>query len=386
MNKSVRTVVVFTGSRSEYGLLYPVIRQVILHPRLRCRLVVSGGHFDEELGGSISEIKEDGLVPDLLIPLETSRTLRGMALGVATVISRATSYLENARPQFVLVLGDRFETLGFVIAAFYLNILIVHLFGGDVSLGGHLDDSVRHAITKLSHLHFVSSAESAQRVEMLGEETWRIFNVGSPAIDTVLYGQFEAPETIASSLELKLDEPIIVFTQHPVTTEVDQAAQQIRPSLDALAELGYQTVITYPNGDAGSEAMIAEIEEYKHLPYFRVCRTLGRRRYLGLLNVASVVVGNSSSGLMETPIFKVACVDVGTRQSGRLRAENVISVGYDREEIKSAVHQALFDEEFRAKVQQCYNPYGVGDAGQKIAQILAEIPLTHRLLQKKITY
>lgn len=381
----MRTIAVFTGNRSEYGLLYPVIQAIRQEPQLRCKLVVAGDHGAPS-AFHLGELAQDRMVPDARIPLKRARSLGEMAMGVAAVTQKGVPSLQRLRPQMILAAGDRYETFGFVIAAFYMNIPVAHLFGGDVSMGGHLDDSVRHAITKLSHLHLTSNPESERRLKRLGEESWRIFNVGFPAGDTVSSGDIASPAEISRLLSLRLDRPIIVFTQHPVTIEVDQAVRQIRPSLQALKEFGVQTVVTYPNGDAGSQAMIREIERYKKTPHFRLHRSLGRRRYLGLLNVASVMVGNSSSGLAESVLFKLPCVDVGTRQEGRLRGRNVLRADYDKEEIKAAIRKALFDRSFLKQVRRCRNPYGTGESGRAVAKILAKVPLTPRLLQKRITF
>jgi UDP-hydrolysing UDP-N-acetyl-D-glucosamine 2-epimerase len=255
-----------------------------------------------------------------------------------------------------------------------------------------LDDSVRHAMTKLSHLHFTTNEQAAERVRKLGEEPWRVFNVGFPALDLVAAGNYASPEQVYERYNLGPERPILIFTQHSITTEYQSAGDQLTPSLLALKEAAEewncQVIITYPNDDAGARRIMEKIEEFNFaaLPSIHVQRSLGRYYYHGILNVAAACMGNSSSGIKETPAFHCPCINIGTRQQGRLRGDNVLDVGYDRDEIKAAIRQCLFDETFRAKVRACTNPYGAGNAGPRIAQVLATIPLDMSLIQKKMTY
>jgi UDP-N-acetylglucosamine 2-epimerase (non-hydrolysing)/GDP/UDP-N,N'-diacetylbacillosamine 2-epimerase (hydrolysing) len=278
------------------------------------------------------------------------------------------------------------EGFAATIASFEMNIPVAHVEGGDLTEGGTHDDSIRHAMTKLAHLHFTTSLEAAERVRRLGEEEWRIVFAGLPTLDTIRRREFVPPEEICQEFSLDRSRPIVVFTQHPVSTEPERAGAQVIESLEALKAVGAQTVITYPNSDPGSQAILEAFRAYSAVPHFQFHKSLGRRRYLGLLNVARAVVGNSSSGIKETPSFGIPCVNVGSRQLGRLRAENVIDVGYDWGEIAEAVHAALFDEETQTRARQCGRPYGEGRCGEIVASRLAEVPLGERLLRKRMTY
>lgn len=384
---SKRKISVFTGNRSEYGLLNPVIRALAEEPTLETSLVISGTHLDGNFGKTIGEIDTSQLaaVRELMLNIPDTDTQTAMLLSIANIVSSGVTLLRELAPDFMVLAGDRYETFAMAVTAFYMNIPVAHIFGGDISEGGHLDDSVRHCITKLSHLHFTTNDDSFQRILKLGEEEWRVFNVGSPVIDNVLSGNFAGQDEVSRELNLDLERPIVVFTQHPVTTEVDEAYGQVKESLEALKALGYQTVITYPCNDAGSEHIIKAIHEYDNVPHFRIKKSLGWRLYLGCLRIASCVAGNSSSGLMETPIFKVPCVNIGTRQYGRLRAENVIDVTYSKHEIMAAVRLAITDTEFIKKVKNCFNPYGQGGASERIAKVLCSVSLNKNLLQKKMT-
>jgi GDP/UDP-N,N'-diacetylbacillosamine 2-epimerase (hydrolysing) len=205
-------------------------------------------------------------------------------------------------------------------------------------------------------------------------------------MDYIVKGDYASPDEIARELELEIDKPIIMFTQHPITTESDLAYDQVKESLEALKELGYQTIITYPCNDSGSKRIIEAIREYKDVPNFRIRKSLGRRLYLGCLKIVSCVAGNSSSGLMETPLFKVPAVNIGNRQAGRLRAENVIDVPCKRDAITKAIRQTIEDYNFIEKVRNCSNPYGDGNASKKIVDIIKSTNIDSILLKKKMTF
>ncbi len=385
MNK--RKIAVFTCSRGEYGLLHPVLRELGREPSFEVNLIVAGSHLLKQYGMSMKEI--ESLFLKRLIKINTSTTENGkikLLRAFSKTIDQGERIISRLNPDILLLAGDRYETYAMAIAGFYMNIPIAHIFGGDLYQGGHLDDSARHSITKLAHIHFATNADSFERILGLGEEKFRVFNVGSPAVDNALSRDCASRSDVAIKLGLDLSKPVLVFTQHPVTTESEQAYFQVKQSLDALKELGLQTVITYPCNDPGAEDIIRAINEYASNPHFRIIKSLGWRYYLGLLKVSSAVIGNSSSGIMETPIFKVPCINIGSRQKGRLRADNVINAPYDKEKIKKAIIKTLTDRNFIKKVNKSKNPYGSGGTSKKIARILKRIPLDKKLLQKKMTF
>lgn len=390
MNKlNKREIAVFTGNRAEYGLLFPVIRELSGVSALgELYLIISGAHLNDDFGKTIDEIDMSCVkdVKKINLPRGGVDKQLEALQSFSRIISDGAEILTELRPAFIVLAGDRYETFAMAIVAFYMNIPIVHLFGGDLSRGGHLDDSVRHCITKLAHIHFTTNADSYKRILGLGEEEWRVFNVGSTAIDNVMSGGYSTIEDLSRNFEIDLGKPIILFTQHPVTTEIDFAYAQVKESLEALKELGYQTIITYPCNDPGSDKIIEAINEYSDTPHFFIRKNLGWKDYLGFLKIASVVVGNSSSGIMETPVFKVGCVNIGKRQEGRLRSENVVDVGYNKSEIKKAINTVVTDKEFMEKLKTCSNPYGSGGASQKIVEVLSSISFDRDLLQKKMTF
>jgi UDP-hydrolysing UDP-N-acetyl-D-glucosamine 2-epimerase len=392
-----RKIAVFTGNRAEYGLQYPILKAIDAHPELEYFLLVSGAHLQEDFGYTLKEIEKDGFKVYAEVKIEMEEdTLFSTAQAIGSGILSLSRILDKIRPDFLVVYADRFEGFSAVITATQMNIPTAHVEGGDITEGGALDDSVRHAMTKLSHLHFTTNEQAAERVRLLGEERWRIYNVGFPAIDLIVAGHFATPAEIEETYGLIPDKPVILFTQHSVTTEFEKAAQQVKPSLEAmriLAKEGCQVIVTYPNNDAGGRRIIKEIEKLrKERPKnLRIYKSLGRYNYHGVLNICGrtgrgVCVGNSSSGIKETPALGCPVVNVGSRQNGRLRADNVIDVGYNRDEIISAVRKALDDEGFRRRCRNSKNPYGAGNAGEQIAHVLATIDINMGLIQKRMTY
>ncbi|VAV84861.1 UDP-N-acetylglucosamine 2-epimerase [hydrothermal vent metagenome] len=392
-----RKIAVYTGNRAEYGLQFPILKAIDAHPDLEYYLLVSGAHLQEDFGYTMGEIEKDGFRVHAAVDIdmgEDSRASTARAIGSGILSLSAT--LSELRPDFLVVYADRFEGFSAVITGSQMNIPTVHIEGGDITEGGALDDSVRHAMTKLSHLHFTTNEEAAGRVRKLGEEPWRVFNVGFPALDLIEEGSFASPEELQELYGVTTERPIVLFTQHSVTTEFEDAASQIRPSLEAmkvLAAEGMQVVVTYPNNDAGGQGIIKEIEtlENEGLENIQVHKSLGRYNYHGILALCGrsgkgACVGNSSSGIKETAVFGTPTVNIGSRQDGRLRADNVIDAGYDAEEIVKAVRKAVGDEVFRDLCSSCVNPYGAGDAGPRIAHVLATQELGSVLLKKKMTY
>jgi UDP-N-acetylglucosamine 2-epimerase (non-hydrolysing)/GDP/UDP-N,N'-diacetylbacillosamine 2-epimerase (hydrolysing) len=304
--------------------------------------------------------------------------------------------LARLQPELLVVYADRFEGFAAVIAGTQTNTPTAHVEGGDLTEGGALDDSVRHAMTKLAHLHFTTNQQATNRILAMGEEPWRVHMVGFPAIDLIARGQFASADEVVTRFGLTLDQPIVVFTQHSVTTQFDTAAGQVTPALTALEQLadeGVQVILTYPNNDAGGRRIIASLNRFVEggRPGVQLHRSVGRHYYHGLLalarnpNVSLACAGNSSSGIKETPAFGCPTVNIGSRQDGRLRAGNVIDADYNSDQIHGAINRALFYRVFRMRCRSLDNPYGTGEAGRKISDILARASLGDRLLRKKMT-
>ena len=393
----MRKIAVFTGNRAEYGLQFPIIKAINEHKDLKYYLLVSGAHLDKDFGKTLAEIKKDGfeIYREVKIDMDQD-SLFSTAQAIGSGVLNISKALEELKPDMLVVYADRFEGFAAVIAGTQMGIPTAHIEGGDVTEGGALDDSVRHAMTKLAHLHFTTNEDAARRIRVMGEEPWRVFNVGFPAIDMIVAGNYATRAELKQRYGIDFNKPVVLFTQHSVATESDSAVKQLMPSLQALEKLaheGCQIIATYPNNDAGGKRIVEALNIWakKKIPGVQLFSSLGRYNYHGILYQGGfgggfgVCVGNSSSGIKETPALGCPAVNIGSRQQGRLRATNVLDVDYDRDGILKAIRKALFDESFRAQCKSCLNPYGVGDAGKKIAQALAEIELGPKLIQKKIT-
>jgi len=392
-----RIIAIFTGNRAEYGLQHPILKAVDEHPDLDYKLLVSGAHLDRNFGRTLDEIEKDGFHIDAEIKIDMdAESLYATAQAIGSGVLSISNVLAELKPDIMVVYADRFEGFAAVVASSQMNIPTAHIEGGDLTEGGALDDSVRHAMSKLSHVHFTTNEQASNRILAMGEEPWRVHTVGFPAIDLVSEGNFATPEEIIEKLGLDLNKPVVLFTQHSVTTEFDGAATQIAPSLDAMAKLadeGVQIICTYPNNDAGGQAIIAELVKLdeRNLPGIQLHRSLGRYLYHGVLALAEnkkhkvACVGNSSSGIKETPVFGCPTVNIGSRQDGRLRGQNVVDVDYNARDIVSVIKKCFDDDGFRNQCKDTENPYYLGDAGKKIADVLATVPLDQKLIRKKMT-
>lgn len=393
-----RHVTIFTGNRAEFGLLAPIIHSIEKHPDLRYSLLVSGAHLDNKFGSTLAEIQKEGLrvSAEIKIDYPTEEGPVATPAAIGSAVTNIARVLDAMKPEIMLVYADRFETLGATIASSQMGIVTAHIEGGDLTEGGAYDDSVRHAITKLSHFHFTTNAQATERVLRMGEEPWRVKTIGLPTVQSIRTGNFATPSECIEALHVSLKQPILVFTQHPVATEFADAGIQVCNSLSALRELGrrgVQVIVTYPNNDMGSEQIIAELERIGMTNNIRVFKSLGRYLYQGLLALANdpsiriCVAGNSSSGIKETPFFSCPTVNVGNRQKGRLRSSNVIDVPQEQTAIVKAIETCLFDDKFRASLKSLDNPYDAGaDPGELVARHLATMPLGMEALQKKMTY
>jgi UDP-N-acetylglucosamine 2-epimerase (non-hydrolysing)/GDP/UDP-N,N'-diacetylbacillosamine 2-epimerase (hydrolysing) len=265
-----------------------------------------------------------------------------------------------------------------------MNIPVAHIQSGDVS--GHIDGSARHAITKLAHIHLPACEDSAERVRKMGEEPWRIFNVGAPQLDDVVHGKKIEPAELSRMFGVDFDRPVLLVIQHPVLTEAHLAQAQMEETLAAVRDSGHPALVIYPNVDAAGQEIIKVIRQYEQVPSIKTFKNLDREVFLSLLTAVSVLIGNSSVGILEAPSFKLAALDIGSRQTGRMRACNVITVPtFERGAIGRAIDQALHDRAFRAALQNCENPYGDGNSSERICRVLQEVDLS-KLLDKRMTY
>lgn len=375
-----RKVCVVTGTRADYGLLRPVLERIRADEALQLQLVVSGMHLAPEFGLTYREIEQDGFACDEKVELLLSSDT---PVGIATSMGLGTIGFANAfarlQPDWVVLLGDRFEALAAAQAALVARIPLAHLAGGDTTEGA-VDEAIRHSLTKMAHLHFVTNEVARQRVLQMGEDPATVHNVGSSGIDALLALALPSRETLETELGIRLRARNILITFHPATLDPQPAPEQMQALLDGLASLGPEVglIFTYPNADAGGRALIAQIDAFVAThPHARAFASLGQRRYLGLMACVDAVVGNSSSGLYEAPSFKVPTVNIGSRQQGRLQATSVLNCAPVAAEIARTVERA-----FALDCRDAVNPYGDGRAAGRIIVQLKAIEEPRRLLQK----
>jgi UDP-N-acetylglucosamine 2-epimerase (non-hydrolysing)/GDP/UDP-N,N'-diacetylbacillosamine 2-epimerase (hydrolysing) len=380
-----RKICVITGTRADYGILSPVMKAIKKSKEFELQVIATAMHLMREFGNTAKEIEKDGFKLDAKLDVFYSEDSgRAMAISVGKTVSKMAGAFSRLKPDIVLVLGDRGEMLAAAIAGDYLNIPVAHIHGGEIS--GHVDGLFRHAITKLSHLHFPATAAAKRRLIRLGEDDRNIFVSGAPALDQIFNDQTMNRRALIKKYRIDSHSPLALVVQHPVNTEMGIAAKQIRATLQAIKDLNPQTLLIYPNADAGGRAMIREIKKWEKLPNLRTFKSIPHRDFLGLMKIASVLIGNSSSGIIEAPSFKLPVVNIGIRQKGRERGGNVIDVPHDGSAIIRAINKSLYDKKFLNKVKQSKNPYGDGHASQRIVNVLSTIKLGPQLLQKQIAY
>ncbi len=375
---SIRKVLVFTGTRAEYGLLYWLMKDIEVDSELELQLLVSGSHLSPEFGLTYQKIEEDGFrINEKVEILMSSDSAIGVAKSLALAVLGFAEALDRLSSDVVVLLGDRYEALAVSQAAILMRTPVLHIHGGEITEGAY-DDSIRHAITKLSLLHAVSTDEYRQRVVQLGESPGRVKNVGAVGLDHLRRGHFLSLEELGQSLSFDLNAPFFLVTYHPVTLAKEDPLVSFRLLLESLNEFtDYKVILTYPNADDGGRKIISLIEQYAESSGGRVLAipSLGQLRYLSAVKHCSAVIGNSSSGLIEVPSFFVPTVNIGERQKGRIAAESVIHCGTSKEDITQAIYKALADLN-SGRLGSMVNPYGNGCASSKIIQILKTSDLT----------
>lgn len=378
----MRKIAVITGTRAEYGLLCRIIKGIHEDPKLKLQLIVTGMHLSPEFGLTVREIEKDGFpISEKIEMLLSSDTETSIATSMGVgMIGFAKAY-EHLGPDILLVLGDRFEIMAAVSAAIPFRIPVAHIHGGEVTEGA-MDELFRHAITKMSHIHFPAVKVYAERIMQMGEQPENVFCFGAPGLDNLYKLKLLNRIQLAKSLSLPVGMPWGVVTYHPATLEKDRAVIQIRAVLSALdrfPEICW--VFTLPNADMQSRVIIKSIEAYVKKKSGRtfLFSSLGQLKYLSLMKNSIVMVGNSSSGIIESPSFKLPVVNVGSRQMGRVRAKNIIDVPMGRaDEIEAAINKAL-SSGFRESIKGLKNPYGDGGVSKKIINVVKKISLRDNL-------
>ncbi len=381
-HRKTRTLAVVTTSRADYSHLYWPLRDLAAHPDVDLKLIVLGSHLSPEFGSTVKEIESDGFAIHARVEcLLSSDTDIGMAKTIGVAVLSLADVLGALRPDLLLLIADRYEMLAPISVALALRIPVAHIEGGEISEGA-IDDAVRNAITKMSHLHFTSTQAARRRVIAMGEEEWRVHRAGAPSLDHLVRSRLHSREDLEAKLNLSLQDPPIVVAYHPVTLLGDTLAEADE-LFAALRQIEAPLFFCYPNADAGSRALIARTQSFLDARrHGRIFTNLPALDYWSLLRYSDAMIGNSSSGIMETGSFALPTVNVGMRQQGRERGLNIIDAEPTATSILAAVARAR-SSEFRESLRGMQNPYGNGTASAKIVDVLTTVPLTHALLLKR---
>ena len=376
-----RTVAVVTGTRAEFGLLVPVMRAIRAHPRLRLKVIATGMHFDRSRGYTVREILNEGFTIDASVRIPApSDSFAGYGRSLVRMFQGIRRVLSDMRPDWLVVLGDRAEPLAAAAATREMRIAIAHLHGGEVT--GHArDNTARDILSRLAHLHLAATPRSRSRLLGLGEEAWRIHVVGGPGLDGILSAPLPAPREVRKRVGLPPKGPYLLLVQHAVPQEALHSAAQIGETLEACRRLALPVLASSPNTDEGGAAVQRALALAHRQGRIRLVPSLLHADYLALLKGAAVLLGNSSSGIIEAPAFRTPVVNLGVRQAGRERAANVIDAPHRASAIVRAVRKAM-SPAFRRKIARVRSPYGDGKTAPRVAKLLATLPIDRKLLEK----
>ncbi|WKT58292.1 UDP-N-acetylglucosamine 2-epimerase [Candidatus Nitrosotenuis chungbukensis] len=379
-----RKIVVTTGTRADYGLLRPILRAILANKKLELHLIVTGSHLSRKFGLTIREIKKDGFIIAAKIPMIPQKdTNYDVTISLGKGIIAFSKVFRRLRPDVNLILGDRDEMLASALAAYHMNIPNAHIHGGDKS--GGIDEYTRHAITKISNIHFAATQKSMNRIIKMGENPKYVFLTGSSSLDEIIQNNITSKKDLEKKYHVNFNKDVILLLQHPVTTETNLSTKQIINTLDALVEINKQVVAISPNSDAGNSAIFTNLTKYANrYGLIKNVTSMPRCDYLGMLKNCVMLVGNSSSGIIEASFLDTPVVNIGIRQKNRERLHNVIDVDDDKFAIIDGINKAL--KMTKRKLGHKTQVYGSGNASTKIVQHLEKISLNKQLIQKQISY
>lgn len=378
-----RTIGIVTVARSDIGIYLPLMKLIKNSSFLDLKLIVAGMHFSSEFGLTYKYIEEQGFNIDERVEMTmSSDSPESIAKSIGLGIISFGQLFSKWKPDILLVLGDRYEMLSSVIAAMPLGIPIAHLHGGEAT-EGLIDEPIRHSITKMSHIHFVSTKEYYNRVVQLGEENWRVNLVGAPSLDYIKNFKEWPLKKLETVIKLSLKKPTILVTLHPLTLDYSNTEKHIDILIDAISELKIQAVFTYPNSDTAGRIIIDKINDFTSKNDFTsAVSNFGQNGYFTMLKNACAMVGNSSSGIIESASFKLPVLNIGYRQQGRVQASNVLNVDYDKKMIKDGIKK-ITNEKFKKRLAKIVNPNGDGFASERILKKLSDVELNKELIIKK---
>lgn len=378
----MRNITAISVGRSDYGIYLPIFRKLQKDKRCHFNILISGMHLSSEFGMTVKMVEADDFqIAGRIESLLSSDTPAGICKSIGLGVVGFAEYFSRKCPDLLVVLGDRFEMYAAALAALPFRIPIAHIHGGEITKGA-MDDVLRHSMTKLSHLHFVSTKDYARRVTQMGEEPWRVQVCGAPSLDNLRSVKPLSKKDLFIRYQIAFEKPLLV-TFHPVTLEPEHDLHDVDELLSAIRESGQPAVFTLPNADIHGREITSKIQNYvrKYSQQSCLVNNLGTESYFSLMTHSSAMVGNSSSGIIEAPSFKLPVVNIGNRQSGRIKAGNVIDVTPMKADILRGIRKALTPT-FRQRISRLKNPYGDGHAAERIVQRLTTIPLDHKLLIK----
>lgn len=378
----VRKIFIVTERRADFSRFKPIIKLIQKSKKLKYILVVTGNHLLKEYGYSIKEIRKEKIKISQTFPMFLKRKKDNgseMVNGLGIAVQKLSEILSKHNPDIILSGFDIGANLAVTIVGAHMNIPVAHIQGGEVS--GTIDESIRHAMSKFAHYHFAANNDAKKRLIRMGEKKQNIYSVGCPSIDALLDEKDCSKEYIKKKFRIDLEKKFLILIQHPVTSEIN-SGYQITNTLKAVKKIDIDKLIIYPNNDAGSKKIIKVINSSG----FKIARTLNLREYKTILSKASLLIGNSSSGIHEAATFKIPVINIGTRQSGRLKPPNVISTSYNARDIRKKINYVLNNKFFIKKMKSLKNPYGDGKTSKRIVRLLSQINISKKIIQKRITY
>jgi GDP/UDP-N,N'-diacetylbacillosamine 2-epimerase (hydrolysing) len=379
-----RRILITLESRATFGYSANVIRGAMADPALEVQTLVTGAHLMPELGSTQSMLHQAQIPISASVPLSPGAGRAGWSIAMGHAISGFAEAYDRLDPDIVLISGDRAETFALAVSAVYMGLPVAHIQAGDKS--GHIDDAARMALAKLVHVHFAPGQDAVKRLHRLGEQEFRIFDTGAPQLDDMVGRSFKKDRINLGGVDFDLTKPFIVLIQHPVMHQHDRITEQIESTLRACLAVGMAIVWIYPNSDFGFRDILSIIQRQGGHDRIIAVPNLDREDYLAILANCACLVGNSSSGLLEAPTFRIPVVNIGNRQRGRPQAANIVNTSYGTHDIERAIRHTQMDEAFREACSRAVNPFGDGQSSPRIVQILRDIRIDDALLDKQTTY
>ena len=367
----------FTGKRGGFSHFVPILKEIEFSKKINYRIIVADMHLSPFFGNTVNELKKYTKKLILLDQIKNKDTISNRLTVISKTIISLSKIFKNKKPDFLFLLGDRAEVLGAAIAAMHFNIPIIHMYGGDITQGG-VDESTRHAITKIANLHLTSNKQSYKNVLKMGEEKWRVFNIGLSSLELFKKNFFKSKNYLAKKFRIDFSKPVILLIQHSVTWQVSGSSWQISQTLKALDKLKLQTIAIYPCSDPGYEAIIKKYNVFKKKSFFNVYKNLKLDDFYSLLKHSTLLLGNSSCGILECGFFKKYAINLGIRQEGRYCGNNVYHLPHNSNKILNGVKKIIKKKSIKKKI----NLYGNGNSAKKIVDIIINFHNRKNLIKK----